>query len=53
MYEFFQKNGLKATPADVDSMARLLGRAPRSFEDFAMETARIRNEFSLDKEEQI
>jgi uncharacterized protein YbjT (DUF2867 family) len=51
MYEFFQKYGLKATPADVDNMARLLGRAPRSFEDFAMETARTWNGFRLDKEE--
>jgi|WetSurMetagenome_2_1015567.scaffolds.fasta_scaffold06396_7 uncharacterized protein YbjT (DUF2867 family) len=50
MYEFFQKNGLKATPADVDSMARLLGRAPRGFEDFAMETSRTWNALSLDKE---
>ena len=50
MYEFFQKNGLKATPADVDSMAGLLGRAPRSFEDFAMETAKMWNGFSLGRE---
>ena len=47
MYEFFQKDGLKATPADVDSMARLLGHAPRSFEDFALETARTWNALSL------
>jgi len=50
MYEFFQKNGLKATPADVDSMTGLLGRAPRGFEDFALETVRMWNALSLDKE---
>ena len=50
MYEFFQNNGLKATPADIDSMTGLLGRAPRGFEDFALETARMWNALSLDKE---
>ena len=33
--------GLKATPADIERQTDLLGHAPRSFEDFAMETARI------------
>jgi uncharacterized protein YbjT (DUF2867 family) len=50
MYEFFQNNGLKATPADVDGMVRLLGCAPRGFEDFAIETARTLHASSLDKE---
>ena len=39
MYAFFQKSGLKATGADVDRLTKLLGHAPRSFEDFAAETA--------------
>lgn len=39
MYEFFQEKGLKATPADVDGVTKLLGHAPHSFDDFAMETA--------------
>ena len=39
MYAFFQEKGLKATPADVDRQTRLLGHAPRRFEDFAMEMA--------------
>lgn len=41
MYQYFQDKGLKATPADIDRLTKLLGRAPRSFEDFAMETARL------------
>ena len=41
MYKFFQDNGFKATPADIARQTNLLGHAPRSFEDFAMETARI------------
>jgi uncharacterized protein YbjT (DUF2867 family) len=40
MYAFFQKSGLKATGADVDRLTKLLGHAPRGFEDFAAETAR-------------
>ena len=39
MYEFFQDKGLRATPADVERQTKLLGHAPRSFEDFAAETA--------------
>ena len=39
MYAFFQKHGLKATPADIDRQTRLLGHPPRRFEDFAKETA--------------
>ena len=41
MYKFFQDKGFKATPADIDRQANMLGHAPRSFDDFAMETARI------------
>lgn len=41
MYKFFRDKGFKATPADVDLQTNLLGHAPRSFEDFAMEMARI------------
>ena len=40
MYAFFQEKGLKATAADIDRLTKLLGHAPRSFEDFAAETAR-------------
>jgi uncharacterized protein YbjT (DUF2867 family) len=39
MYAFFQKSGLKATGADIDRLTKLLGHPPRSFEDFAAETA--------------
>lgn len=39
MYEFFQEQGLKASPADIDCHTKLLGHAPRNFEDFARETA--------------
>jgi uncharacterized protein YbjT (DUF2867 family) len=39
MYAFLQKNGLIATAADVDRQTKLLGHLPRSFEDFAGETA--------------
>jgi uncharacterized protein YbjT (DUF2867 family) len=41
MYKLFQDEGFKATPADIDRQTNLLGHAPRSFEDFATETARI------------
>ena len=40
MYAFFQKFGLEATGADIDRLTKLLGHAPRSFEDFAAETAK-------------
>jgi uncharacterized protein YbjT (DUF2867 family) len=39
MYEFFQREGLLATGDDVDRQTELLGHAPRSFVDFARETA--------------
>jgi uncharacterized protein YbjT (DUF2867 family) len=40
MYAFFQERGLKATAADIERQTKLLGHAPRSFEDFTAETAR-------------
>jgi uncharacterized protein YbjT (DUF2867 family) len=40
MYQFFQEKGLKATPADLERLTALLGRAPRRFDEFAAETAR-------------
>ncbi len=39
MYQFFQEQGLKATPEALQRLTRLLGHAPRSFEAFATETA--------------
>jgi uncharacterized protein YbjT (DUF2867 family) len=41
MYRLFQDKGFKATLADIDRQTNLLGHVPRSFEDFATETARI------------
>ena len=40
MYAAFQENGLLATAADVERLTKLLGHAPRSFEEFAAETAK-------------
>lgn len=40
MYVFFQQRGLKATPADVDRLTKVLGHPPRTFEAFAEETAK-------------
>jgi hypothetical protein len=37
MYEFIQKSGLKATPADFDRQTQLLGHPARKFEDFVKE----------------
>ncbi|MGJ5820268.1 SDR family oxidoreductase [Paludibaculum fermentans] len=37
MYDHFLRHGLRATQAEVSTLAGLLGRAPRSFEDFARE----------------
>jgi uncharacterized protein YbjT (DUF2867 family) len=39
MYRHFQQRGLKASDEDVALLTRLLGHAPRRFEDFAAETA--------------
>jgi uncharacterized protein YbjT (DUF2867 family) len=41
MYAFLQEHGLRATPGDIDRVTALLGREPRSFENFATETARM------------
>ena len=40
MYEFFQRNGLKATDADLRQQARILHHAPRDYDSFVAETAR-------------
>ena len=39
MYEHFQKEGLRATPEEIESLTTILGHAPRRFEDFVRETA--------------
>ena len=39
MYKFFQDNGLKATNEDIRKLTALLGHSPRSFDDFANQTA--------------
>ncbi|HXF59845.1 MAG TPA: NmrA family NAD(P)-binding protein [Candidatus Saccharimonadales bacterium] len=39
MYEHFQKEGLRATPAEIETLTKILGHAPRRFEDFVRETA--------------
>jgi uncharacterized protein YbjT (DUF2867 family) len=39
MYAFFQKDGLKATPADVTQLTTVLGHAPRGFAAYAAEMA--------------
>lgn len=39
MYEFFQREGLRATPQAIDRLTTLLGHAPRSYEAFVRETA--------------
>ncbi len=41
MYEFFQKQGLQATREDIERQTKVLGHAPRRFEDFARETAEM------------
>ena len=39
MYAFFQKEGLKATPADLAQLTSVLGHPPRSFAAYASEMA--------------
>jgi len=39
MYEHFQKEGLRATPEEIETLTKILGHAPRRFEDFVRETA--------------
>jgi uncharacterized protein YbjT (DUF2867 family) len=38
MYEYFQKAGLQATEAELDRLKEIIGREPRSYEDFVKET---------------
>ena len=40
MMRRYQADGAVATPADLDRLTALLGRPPRSYRDFARETAR-------------
>ena len=39
MYQHFQEKGLKAAGNDIERLTRLLGHAPRRYEDFVSETA--------------
>ncbi len=39
MYDYFQKKGLKALPGDMARQEKLLGHAPRLYENFVKETA--------------
>ena len=41
MYAHFQEKGFKAEPSDIEKLTKRLGHAPRSFEDYAAETARV------------
>lgn len=47
MFRTFQEKGLLGTPADVERLTKLLGHAPRSFDDFARETAKMWNEAAV------
>ena len=39
MYEFFQEKGMIASKEDLEKTQKLLGRNPRTFDDFVKETA--------------
>jgi len=39
MFQRYQERGFVPAPADADALAKLLGHAPRRYEDFAQETA--------------
>jgi uncharacterized protein YbjT (DUF2867 family) len=41
MFEYFQKEGLIASEAEIEVLTALLGHEPRRFEDFARETAEL------------
>jgi uncharacterized protein YbjT (DUF2867 family) len=41
MYAFFQKEGLKATPADLAQLTSVLGHPPRAFGEYASEMAAV------------
>ncbi|MFM0150807.1 SDR family oxidoreductase [Paraburkholderia sp. RL18-085-BIA-A] len=38
-YEFYQQHGLCASPEDIEAVSQLLGRPPRSLDEFAQEMA--------------
>ena len=38
MFDHFLRQGLLATPAENDTITRVLGHAPRRYEDFVRET---------------
>ena len=40
MLRRYQQDGATATPADVERLTKLLGRAPRSYRDFAVDVAK-------------
>jgi uncharacterized protein YbjT (DUF2867 family) len=40
MFQWFQKNGLKATPQDLADLTKILGHPPRKYSDYVAETAR-------------
>jgi len=41
MYGFFQKSGFASSGDEIKQAERIIGHAPRKFEDFAAETARM------------
>jgi uncharacterized protein YbjT (DUF2867 family) len=38
MFDYFQRQGLLATPAEIDAITRVLGHPPRRYEDFVRKT---------------
>ena len=40
MYEFFQTNGMIASKADLEKTQTLLGKKPRTFDDFVKKIAK-------------
>jgi nucleoside-diphosphate-sugar epimerase len=41
MYAFFQENGLKAAPKEMERQRELQGREPKRYEDFVEETSKM------------
>jgi len=41
MYAFFQENGLKAAPKDMERQRELQGWEPKRYEDFVEETSKM------------
>lgn len=41
MFQRYQERGFVPAPTDADALAKLLGHAPRRYEDFAQETAAV------------